>query len=192
MARTRAVGGHISLGDIAMAFQATEQGRSALAQLFRRGGTFYEHLLFAKNLFDFLDLNPNSVEGALARDGRSGNAPPTVGEGIEFRGVGFRYPGSDRAVLADLSFALKPGKTVAVVGANGAGKTTLVKLLARLYDPTAGEIRVDGIDLRDIDPEKWQREIGVIFQDFARYDLSVRENIGFGDQDFHRIPPPSV
>jgi ATP-binding cassette subfamily B protein len=110
--------------------------------------------------------------------------PSPIREGVEFNNVSFRYPGSDRLVLRNLSFVLRPGETVAVVGENGAGKTTLVKLLARFYDPTEGSILLDGKDLREYDLEDLHRHIGVIFQDFVHYDLSVRENIGFGQIEF--------
>jgi len=94
--------------------------------------------------------------------------------------VGFAYAGSDRMVIQNISFTLHPNEKLALIGENGAGKTTLVKLLARLYDPTEGQILLDGTDLREYDVEDLRREIGVIFQDYMRYDLLVRENIGFG------------
>ena len=103
--------------------------------------------------------------------------------GIEFRGVSFRYPESDRDVLHDGSFTLRPGESAALVGRNGSGKTTAVKLLTRLYDPTAGRIYLDGHDLREYDLESLHRTFGVIFQDFVRYALTARESIGFGDVD---------
>jgi len=99
---------------------------------------------------------------------------------IRFEKVSFHYPGSDRAVLDDLDLVLPAGKCTAIVGLNGAGKTTLVKLLARLYDPTNGRIAVDGIDARSFGVDDWRARIGVIFQDFNRYELSAAENIGFG------------
>jgi len=99
---------------------------------------------------------------------------------IRFDGVDFRYPGSDRPVLDGLDLVIPACRCTAIVGLNGAGKTTLVKLLARLYDPTEGQILLDGTDLREYDVEDLRREIGVIFQDYMRYDLLVRENIGFG------------
>jgi ATP-binding cassette subfamily B protein len=100
--------------------------------------------------------------------------------GIEFRGVGFRYPGNDEWALRGVDLTIRPGEKVALVGHNGAGKTTLIKLLSRLYDPTEGCILIDGIDIRDLEPLELQQRIGVIFQDFVRYHLPVRENIGFG------------
>ncbi len=107
--------------------------------------------------------------------------PTPIRQGIVFDHVGFTYPGTDCPVLRDLSFAIHPDERVALVGANGTGKSTLVKLLCRLYDPTSGRILVDGVDLRELDPEAWRRRIGVLFQDFGRYQLTVEENIWIGD-----------
>ena len=180
----RAVGGHITVGTVALAFQAAEQGRSGLSRLFQDLGLFYEHTVFAGTLFRFLDLDPRSVEGALAPPPASPvPIPDQLTQGIEFRKVSFRYPRSDRFVLRDVSFTIAANGTVAVVGENGAGKTTLVKLLSRFYDPTEGAIYLEGRDLREYDLGDLRRHIGVIFQDFVRYDLSVRENIGFGQLD---------
>ena len=110
-------------------------------------------------------------------------APRPIRQGFEFRQVGFAYAGSDRMVIQNISFTLHPDEKLALIGENGAGKTTLVKLLARLYDPTEGQILLDGTDLREYDVDDLRREIGVIFQDYMRYDLLVRENIGFGKVD---------
>jgi ATP-binding cassette subfamily B protein len=101
--------------------------------------------------------------------------------GFSVEGVSFRYPTSDRPVLEDVQFTIGPGEVVALVGDNGSGKTTLAKLLCRLYDPTAGRIAVDGVDLRELDPVALRREISVIFQDYVHYPLSARENIWIGD-----------
>ena len=106
--------------------------------------------------------------------------PRPIREGFEFRGVSFRYPDSDRQVLKNINLRIEPGERIALVGENGQGKTTLVKLLARLYDPTEGAIFLDGIDLREYSIEDLSKEIGIIFQDFVRYEISARENIGVG------------
>ena len=106
--------------------------------------------------------------------------PAELAHGIEFRGVGFRYPESDEWVLRNVDLRIRAGEKIALVGHNGAGKTTLIKLLSRLYDPVEGAILLDGIDVRDIDPIELRQKIGVIFQDFVRYHLPARENIGFG------------
>jgi ATP-binding cassette subfamily B protein len=107
--------------------------------------------------------------------------PAPLRTGIQFDRVEFTYPGTDRPVLRNLTFLLRPDERVALVGANGAGKSTIVKLLCRLYDPLAGRILVDGVDLREIDPVAWRRRIGVMFQDFGRYQLTAAENIWLGD-----------
>lgn len=107
-------------------------------------------------------------------------APRPFRKGFEFRNVAFSYAGSKRLVVQNINFCLHPNEKIALIGENGAGKTTLVKLLARLYDPTEGIILLDGIDLREYDVDDLRREIGVIFQDYMRYDLLIRENIGFG------------
>ena len=181
----RAVGRHITIGDIALAFQAADRSRTGLVSLFRNLGSFYEHTLFAANLFRFLDIDPTSIEGALTPPTKSPLPMPKIlSKGIEFRNVSFRYPRSDRFVLKNVSFSIKAGESVAIVGENGTGKTTLVKLLTRFYDPTEGIVFLDGKDLRDYDPKELHRQIGVIFQDFVRYDLSAKENIGFGQVEF--------
>ena len=180
----RAVGGHISVGTVALAFQAAEQGRSGFSNLFSNLGLFYEHTIFAGILFRFLDLDPRSVEGALAPPPASPiPVPDRLTQDIEFRNVSFRYPGSDKYVLKNVSFTISVRESVAIVGENGAGKTTVVKLLARFYDPTEGAIYLEGRDLREYDLASLRRQIGVIFQDFVRYDLSAKENVGFGQVD---------
>ena len=171
----------ITIGDVVLVFQAAERSRSMLGSFFRAIGRLYEDTLFAENLLSFLDLSPDSVEGALSRGNQSQiRVPRPIQQGIEFRNVSFHYPRSDRLVLKNLSFTLRPEETIAVVGENGAGKTTLVKLLARFYDPSEGVILLDGKDLREYDLEDLRHQIGVIFQDFIRYDLTVKENIGLG------------
>jgi ATP-binding cassette subfamily B protein len=130
------------------------------------------------NFFDFLRLEPR-----MKTNGQGRKLPRPLRGGIEFRGVGFRYPDSDEWALRGVDLAIRPGEKIALVGHNGAGKTTLIKLLSRLYDPTEGSILIDGIDIRDLDPLELQQRIGVIFQDFVRYHLPVRENIGFGQID---------
>jgi ATP-binding cassette subfamily B protein len=103
-----------------------------------------------------------------------------ISQGIEFRNVSFRYPDREEWALHAINLTVRPGEKLALVGANGAGKTTLIKLLTRLYDPTEGQILLDGVDLREYDLDDLRRSIGVIFQDFVRYQVSARENIGFG------------
>ncbi len=182
-----AVLAQISLGDVALVFQSTERSRAAIDQLFFYVGFSLENVIYLKNFFEFLDLPPDSVPGALRQmvtnqEGAAGKrVDGALRRGlIEFKGVSFHYPGAERMVLENVSFTLHPGQALALVGENGAGKTTLVKLLARLYDPSEGQILLDGRDLREYDLADYYRQIGVIFQDFARYDLTARENIGLG------------
>jgi len=130
--------------------------------------------------------------------------PRPIRQGFVFEDVGFKYPGSDRWAVRHLSFALLPGERVALVGENGAGKTTLTKLLARLYDPSEGRVLLDGVDLREYDVADVRRAIGVIFQDFVRYDMRFDENVGVGEVEQVREyldteasngdtpPPPSI
>ncbi|MFN8528683.1 MAG: ABC transporter ATP-binding protein [Anaerolineae bacterium] len=177
----QALAGAISLGSLALVFQAIERSRESLSEMGRTGGFFAENTVYLQTLFKFLDLSPNAVAGALVRSPEAVGVSADLSGPIRFDQVSFRYPGSDEAVLSDISFTLQPGETVALVGENGAGKTTLVKLLTRLYDPTEGAITIAGRDLRQVDPQCYYQQIGVIFQDFSRYDLTVKENIGFGN-----------
>ena len=134
-----------------------------------------DQTIFLTDLVDFLRVEPTirSKPNALP-------VARPVGEGLEFRNVSFKYPGTDRWILRDFNLVIQPTERIALVGENGQGKTTLVKLITRLYAPTEGEILLDGIDLREYNVEELRREIGVIFQDFYRYDLPVRDNIGIG------------
>ena len=134
-----------------------------------------DQALFLTDLVDFL-----AVSRAFSPSRMPSRRPARFATGFEFRDVSFQYPGASRLVLDHLNFRIEPGEHVALVGENGQGKTTLVKLMARLYDPTGGEILLDGVDLREYSVEDLQREIGVIFQDFVRYDMAARMNIGVG------------
>src|SRR5437764_14146018 len=151
--------------------QASTNIHQALSTL----SSIADQALFLTDLLAFFAMKPTirSKPNALP-------APRPIMRGFEFRHVSFRYPGSSRLVLNDLDFHLHPGERVALIGENGEGKTTLVKLLTRLYDPTRGQILLDGVDLREYSIEDLHREIGVIFQDFVRYDMTARENIGVG------------
>jgi ATP-binding cassette subfamily B protein len=175
----------ITLGDLVLILQAAEQVQDKLRHLFQMGGQFYEHSLFVGSLFNFLDLSPHDIEGALTQPEKTvavstGVKKRRAQQGIEYCNVSFRYPQSERFILRDLSFRLRPCETVAIVGGNGAGKSTLVKLLARFYDPTEGEIYLDGKNLREYELSYLRQRIGILFQDYVRYNLTVRENIGFG------------
>lgn len=176
-----AAAGLITLGSMALIFQAVERTRDTLLSFGFSGGFFAENGAYFKTLFDFLDRPPESVPGALARPAEARGVAADLNGQIVFDRVSFRYPGSNAPVLDQVSFVIEPGETVALVGENGAGKTTLVKLLTRLYDPADGAITIAGRDLRTIDPRLYYHQIGAIFQDFWHYDLSIRENIGFGN-----------
>ena len=172
----------VTIGDVVLAFQAAEQSRGSLVLFFRTLGRLYEGTLFAESFLKFLDMPMDSVSGALSRKDRKPgvSCPRPIRQGIEFRKVSFRYPETEREVLQDVSFTIEAQKNVAVVGQNGAGKTTIVKLLSRFYDPTEGEILLDGKDLREYRLDDLRVQIGVIFQDYMRYDLTLGENIGIG------------
>jgi ATP-binding cassette, subfamily B, bacterial len=174
----RALAGQMTVGGLTLVTGAFARSRSIMESVVAGLVGISEQALFIKDLFDFLETTPqiSSKPDALP-------APRPVRRGFEFQHVSFAYPGSPDPVLSDLNFTFDAGERIALVGENGAGKTTLVKLLARLYDPTAGRILLDGIDLRDYDVEDLRREVGVIFQDYMRYDVLAAENIGFGRVD---------
>ncbi|MCK2239002.1 MULTISPECIES: ABC transporter ATP-binding protein [unclassified Crossiella] len=134
----------------------------------------FQNKLFVSNLFELFDLPERQIRGGQRK------FPARLSTGIEFREVSFTYPGTTEQVLDRVSFTLPAGNCVALVGQNGAGKTTLVKLLTRLYEPTGGEILIDGVPIQEYDLTDLRRNLGVIFQDYIRYEMSVRHNIGFG------------
>jgi ATP-binding cassette, subfamily B, bacterial len=169
-----AIHGTITLGDLVMYFQGFQRGQEFLRQLLRGASSLYEDSLFLTNLYEFLDLKRKVVEPEHPLP-----PPRRLRSGIVFDKVSFGY--GDRRVLKDVDLVIPAGATVALVGENGSGKTTLIKLLARLYDPDAGRITFDGIDARQFTTVALRRELSVIFQDYARYNLTVSENIWFGD-----------
>jgi ATP-binding cassette subfamily B protein len=177
----RTVQGTITLGDLVMYYQAFQRGQGFLQEMLGGLAGLYEDNLFLSNLYEFLDLKPKVVEPHHPRP-----VPQPMQTGIVFDHVSFQYPTGTRKVLEDITLTIRPGEHVALVGENGAGKTTLIKLLCRLYDPTEGTITFDGFDLRQFATAALRREISVIFQDYARYHLTARENIWFGDVD---LPP---
>lgn len=174
----RTVAGQITLGDMTMFLGIFRQSQNSIRGLLDSLNRLYESNLFLDNLMAYLKLQPLLTTPA---DGLT--APAPIAHGIEFRHVSFRYPGSDADVLRDINLHIRPGERIALVGLNGAGKTTLIKLLTRLYDPTEGEVLLDGVDLRAYDLTSLHQRFGVIFQDFVRYQFTVRENIGFGQVD---------
>jgi ATP-binding cassette subfamily B protein len=165
----------VSIGSLIMYTQAMDRSVRSMSRAFRSLGILYENSLYMDGLFDYLSLRPS-----ICAPDKPVAVPAVIQQGIRFESVSFRYPGNTEDVLHDISFEIRVGERVAIVGENGAGKTTLVKLLARLYDPQCGRITIDGIDLRKMEPNDWYRQIGIIFQDFTRYAVTARENIGFG------------
>lgn len=174
----RTVDHTITLGDMTLYLSIFRNSQNIFQSLFFGLSDLYENSLFMSNLFSFLDLQPLMPVAV-----RPVTLPARIRRGVEFRNVSFKYADRDDYALRNINLTIKPGEKIALVGANGAGKTTLVKLLTRLYDPTEGCVLIDGIDLREADPKDLQKRIGVIFQDFVRYYLSARENIGFGQID---------
>ena len=171
----KTVAGVFSLGTLVLLANAIRDASSNLQQTFSTLSTIADQALFLTDLIAFFEMSPTIKTKPNALP-----APRPIQRGFEFRNVSFRYPGSSRLVLNGLSFHLRPGERVALIGENGEGKTTIVKLLTRLYDPFEGQVLLDGVDLREYDLEDLYREIGVIFQDFMRYEMTARENIAVG------------
>jgi ATP-binding cassette subfamily B protein len=172
----RAVQGFITLGDLALFYQAFQRGQSLLHALLGNVGQLYSHSLFLENLFEFLALKPHVTDPPRPRP-----APAVVQQGVCFRQVTFHYPGSERAALHNFTLTIPAGQVVAIVGANGAGKSTLIKLLCRFYDPEAGHISVDGIDIRDLALQDLRHLITVLFQFPVDYHATAAQNIALGD-----------
>jgi ATP-binding cassette subfamily B protein len=170
------VRGIITVGDFTMYAGAFQQAQNLIPSLLERIAALYEANLYVGQYFEFLSFQPQIVNSSSTKP-----FPKPINKGLELRDVSFTYPGATTPTLQNLNFKVEPGETIAIVGVNGAGKTTLVKLLTRLYDVSEGEITIDGINLREFDLLELRQNIGVIFQDFSRYNLSVRDNIGFGD-----------
>lgn len=171
-----AIQGRVSLGGLVVYFWALQFGRSLLNETLSSLGSVYENSLFLSSLHEFLRLKVRVLEPKNPVP-----VPRPLQTGITIAHLSFRYPGSTTLALDDISFDIRPGEKVALVGENGSGKTSLVKLLCRLYDPTAGDIWLDGISLRSFEIMVLRREISVVFQDYMRYELTARENIWFGD-----------
>ncbi|WP_373526475.1 ABC transporter ATP-binding protein [Nostoc sp.] len=166
--------GKISLGDMTLYLTVFRQGQSTFSNALTSIGGMYEDNLYLSNLYDFLEEEVPKSWGKA-----------TIGlnpqDGIRFENVSFTYPGSSQPALRNISLHLKPREKLAIVGENGSGKTTLIKLLTRLYTPDSGRIFLDGLDLQEWDVDVLRRRIGVIFQNFVRYQFTVGENIGVGD-----------
>jgi ATP-binding cassette subfamily B protein len=173
--------GAISLGQMTMYLLVFKQGQSSVSAMLGAIGGMYEDNLYLSNLYEYLEQPAIGWTGAAA-DG------PEPDAGVVFEHVSFTYPGASRPALDDVSLTLSPGSSVGIVGRNGSGKTTLIKLLAGLYPVEQGRILFEGRDVRDWDPDQLRRRIGIIFQDFNRYQLEVGENIGVGDEPNLRDP----
>ncbi len=177
MIAVRTIAGAITLGSMALYLTVLRDGQRTLQSALQAVARAYEDDLFMTNLFDFLEVEEDEPEAdAPFVDALETSTPPR----IELRAVGFRYPGAAREALRDVNLTIEPGETIALVGRNGAGKTTLIKLLVGLYRPTTGAIFIDGVDVTTIPVDELRRRIGVIFQDFAHFQLTARENVGVG------------
>lgn len=171
----RTVMGKLLIADLVLLIGAIAAASTNIQAVFTSFSSIANQALFLTDLLEFFAVRPKvfSKPNALP-------APKPIRQGFEFKNVSFNYPGNPRKVLDNVSFKLEPGSRIALVGENGQGKTTIVKLLTRLYDPTAGQILLDGVDLREYDLESLWKEIGVIFQDFTRYEMTASENIAVG------------
>jgi len=169
--------GAMTLGELTMYLVVFRQGQNAFASILSSIGGMYEDSLYLSNLYEFLEQEIPQPQGYADR----GTIP---GDGLRFEEVSFQYPGSDNLALNRVSFHLKPGEKLAIVGENGSGKTTLIKLLTRLYTPNSGRILLDGLDLQLWNLEVLQQRIGVIFQNFMQYQFKVGENVGVGDVNY--------
>jgi ATP-binding cassette subfamily B protein len=172
----RSAAGVFTIGVLTFLAGSFRQSRDVIQRILLSLSQVYEQSLYLDDLFSFLGLEPHIRPRPGARP-----VPVPIRTGFTFEDVGFRYPGAETWAVRGLNFSLSPGERLALVGENGAGKTTLVKLLARLYDPTEGKILLDGLDLREYDVESLRRNVGVIFQDFVRYDFILKENIAVGN-----------
>jgi ATP-binding cassette subfamily B protein len=171
----RTIEGRYSIGDLTLITTAIIQAMGNIQQAFSTASGVADQALFLTDLLAFFEMKPRveSKQNGLP-------APNPIARGFEFRNVSFVYPGTARRILSEFNFTLAPGERVALIGENGQGKTTIVKLITRLYDPTEGQVLLDGVDLREYDLSSLHAEIGVIFQDFMRYEMTARENIAVG------------
>jgi ATP-binding cassette, subfamily B, bacterial len=171
--------GAFTIGTLTFLTQSILNASNNISQIFSTLSSIADQALFLTDLLAFFEMRPSVTSKPDALP-----APRPIVRGFEFRDVSFVYPGTERRVLYRLNFRLEPGERIALIGQNGQGKTTIVKLMTRLYDPTGGHVFLDGIDLREYDLEDLCREIGVIFQDFMRYEMTARENIAVGQIDY--------
>ncbi|MEM7554526.1 MAG: ABC transporter ATP-binding protein [Cyanobacteria bacterium P01_A01_bin.84] len=170
--------GILRLGDLVLYYQALQRGQNNIKGLLSSVSALYEDNLFLANLYEFLDLKPKLIDPPYPKP-----VPIPIREGIVLENVSFQYSTTTRQALKNINLTIKPGEVIALVGENGSGKTTLIKLLCRLYDPSSGRITIDGIDLHQFPVADLRREISVIFQDYAKYHFTARENIWLGNID---------
>jgi ATP-binding cassette, subfamily B, bacterial len=173
-----AVNGRVTLGSLTVFTQAAAQVQGAFQGILGGIQGIYENGLYLSTLYELLEREPR-----IHAPEHPAPVHRPFRQGIEFRNVSYRYPDREALALDDVSFTIEPGQTVALVGRNGAGKSTVVKLMGRLYDPDEGQILIDGRDVREYDPVELRREFGVMFQDYAAYQVSAGENIGVGNVD---------
>lgn len=176
----KAVVGAISIGSFVMLFESYRRGQGYLTTLVAAIANLYDSRLFISNLFEYLNLQPQII------DPEQPEPVPTQIDSIEFRDITFRYPGMERDVLVHYNMTACRGEVTMLQGHNGAGKSTLVNLLLRLYEPQEGGIYVNGIDLKQFNASEWRQKVGVLFQDFGRYCLTVDENITLGEHNVHK------
>jgi len=169
-----AIAARITLGGMTMYLLVFKQGQAALSAILTAIGGMYEDNLYLSNLYEFLEHPTPPPRAGLAKG-------PDPADGLRIEHVSFRYPGAETPALEDVTLHIPPGGKIALVGENGAGKTTLIKLITRLYQPTSGRILLDGLDVAEWDADVLRRRVGVIFQDFVRYQMLVGENVGAGD-----------
>ena len=172
----------ITLGQMTMYLALFRQGQSAVSAMLSSVGGMYEDNLYLSTLYEYLETEVPDPSGQAVHG-------PDPADGVRFEDVSFKYPGADQPALEHISLHLKPGESLALVGENGSGKTTLIKLLTRLYQPTSGRILLDGQDLAEWDETALRQRVGVIFQDFARYQMLVGENVGAGDEQYFEDEP---
>lgn len=183
--------GQLSVGDLVLFLLVFQRGQGTVQALLGNISRLYEDHLYLGQLFEFLD-----VEATLSQPANPLVVPRPMAKGIVIDKVTFQYPGSPKVALKDISLTIAPGQVIALVGANGSGKTTLIKVICRLYDPTQGKIWLDGTDVQQFDLDDYRRVFSVTFQDYAKYSLTVRDNIRFGDislpKDSPAIPQAAV